>query len=154
MRIRASMLTMLCAVLTVAVLIGTGVVLGQQDRGQAEAALLGSTPDFPAPVSADATAVANALPAEDANDSPEQPLEQSAPAIESAPADPGMVTEDQKSPSPSPPTTRPGGSDVDESTGSDVDSDESDEETADPDHDEDDESAEDESQDDESHDDE
>jgi hypothetical protein len=136
MRIRASILTPVLAILTVAALIGTGIMLGQGHGVQADAMLLGSTPEFPAPVSAEAAVVADAGPAGKGVVTTERPAEQTHPVVVPAPAEPGTVTEGQVategqgSSSRPAPTTRPTTPMIHDSTGSSAESDESDQESA------------------------
>ncbi len=136
MKIRASLLTPVLSILTVAALIGTGILLGQGHGVQADATLIGSTPEFPAPVSAEATLVAESGPVGDAGAITQRPAEETCPAIGPAPADPGVVTDDQASSSPPAPTTRPTTGKTDHSTGSGVEYGESDAHTAPAQHDE------------------
>ena len=152
MKIRASVLTPVLAMLTVAALIGTGIVLGQAHRGDADATLLDATPNFTTAAGTDATVVADTEPAADGGDPTEQPTEQTAPETESASAGPVVAGSGQgssgstatttwpptKDPSPKDPgdAAKPG-EEIDQPSQSDDESDEYDEHAAKPHHDED-----------------
>jgi hypothetical protein len=110
MRIRASVLTPILAIMTVAALISTGIVLGQEDRGDADATLLGSTPDFPAPVGTETSLVAEADPAEAEEDLPGL-AQQTFPTAEPAPTEPQVLAEERDSSSQSASATRPSSAD-------------------------------------------
>ncbi len=56
MRIKASVLTPVLAMVTIMALIGTGIALGQSGHGDASATLLDSTPDFALAATPDAVA--------------------------------------------------------------------------------------------------
>lgn len=130
MRIRASVLTPVLAILTVAALIGTGILLGQGHGVQADATLLGTTPEFAAAASAEAAVVADARSVGEGVVAAERPAGQTLPALVPAPAEPGPMTEDQGSSSRPAPTTRPTTPNIHDSTGSSAESDESDDESA------------------------
>jgi hypothetical protein len=92
MRIRASVMTQILAVLTVAALVGTGVVLGQSRRGEASATLLDSVPALTV------AAATNTAPVT-------QPAAQNLPVVESAPS--GATPAPSRPRTTTPPTTVP-----------------------------------------------
>ena len=107
MRIRASVMTPILAMLTVVALIATGIALGQARGGDASATLIDSTPSFAAVAGTDATVVAEAGPPA-TDGSLEQPIVQSVQVVQSAPADPVIVAGGQKpATSPTKPPTKP-----------------------------------------------
>lgn len=106
MRIRASVLTPILAMLTVVALVATGIALGQTRRGDASATLLDSTPSSAAAAGTDAAAVADAGLPETGDGSLEQPIAESAQVVQFVPADPVIVA-GGKGPATTPRTTPP-----------------------------------------------
>lgn len=102
MRIRASVLTPILAMLTVVALVVTGIVLGQARGGDASATLLDSTPSSVAAAVPDTAAVADAGLPDTGGASLEQPIDQSVQVVQSAAAGPVLVAAGQR-----PPTTKP-----------------------------------------------
>jgi len=115
MRIRASVLTPILAMLTVVAIVGMGIALGQSRGGDASATLLGSTPSFAAAAETDATIVADAGLPQTGGGSLEQPVAETPPVVqpvEPEPVAPASVVVAVRQrpaapPATSPPTTHP-----------------------------------------------
>jgi hypothetical protein len=106
MKIRASVLTPILAMLTVVALIATGIALGQSRSGDASATLLDSTPSLAAAAEPDTAAVADAGLPNTGGASLEEPVAQSVEVVQSVSAGPVIVAGGQR-PATTPRTTPP-----------------------------------------------